>query len=619
MSGFVAIFRRDGMPVNRELLNGLTSFLAFRGPDERQSWSNGPVGLGHTLLRTSSRASNERQPLSVDGRRWITGDVRLDQGSVLREQLLSAGQNVDRLASDAALVLHAYSAWREEGVNYLRGDFSFVIWDSQSRQFFCARDHFGVRPFYYAETPEFVVCSNTLDCVRQYPGISEELDEDAVADFLLFGLNCDKSTTIFEGIRRLPPAHCACFSSDNSSLRRYWSVPVDGRIRYRRPQEYVEHFQQLLRTAVEDRLDVDRVGIFLSGGMDSGAIAATAKEVADNKSSETELRAYTVTYEKLLGDREGHFAAETARFLGIPHSVIPMDHVRPFAYAEDSDICPPEPIDDPLLGGLYEQYAAVARDSRVVLDGEGIDNLMHFQLGPYVKDLFRRGEWLELMGVTSRYLWRQRKRWPRIGSRIQRRFNAQAKYASAPEWIEPTFAQRARVIERIQAFGLPMVAPAHPTLPDGHASLELPHWTRMFEVADAGFTGKTVEVRYPFLDLRMVEFVLALPPYPFLFNKALERDSLRGKLPEKIINRPKTPLSVDPADVALQRTHPGTTTQCQWSQEIERYVRPTAMKFSSEDPHAGYVNPCIRAICFNFWLQSTRRVRYNLCMEVRNG
>jgi asparagine synthase (glutamine-hydrolysing) len=619
LSGFVALFQRNGAPVDRSLLNSLTSSLAFRGPDARETWFSGPIGLGHTLLRTTRSSANERQPVSFDGRCWIVADARLDSRTELRGHLIGAGQEVEGLATDAELILHAYLAWKDDCVQRLRGDFSFAIWDARLQQLFCARDHFGIRPFYYAQTRDLFLCSNTLDSIRIHPDVSEELNDDAVADFLLFGLNCNNSTTTFKEIQRLPPAHFLSVSAGESRAQRYWSVPVDGRIRYRRQEEYVEHFQQHFRAAVADRLDVDRAGIFLSGGMDSGTVAATAQDVAANSSDEIKLRAYTVTYEKLIGDREGIFAKGTADFLGLPLQILSMDHIKPFEYSGNCDFASPEPVDDPLLAGLYEQFAAIAQDSRVVIDGEGIDNLMHFDMGPYLRDLLRRGEWTTLLGAVTGYIWKQRSRWHRLGSRMKRAFGSRPDNGSPPSWIAPDFARRVNLAERWNTYGLRDVSPPHPILPEGHASLELPQWTRMFEASDAGFTRQLVEVRYPFLDLRMVEYVLALPPYPLFLDKKLERDAMQNRLPAVTLRRPKTPLMGDPGLAAMQQIRYAVPEQWDATGELSRYISRDALSSWAKEPYSAWGTSCMRAVCFNFWLQSSRRVRYNFLMEVRNG
>ena len=150
---------------------------------------------------------------------------------------------------------------------------------------------------------------------------------------------------------------------------------------------------------------MDRVGILLSGGLDSATIAATARELADGAGGTADLRAYTVVYESLIPDQEGRYAREVAEFLKIPQQTIPMDRLRPFERWDDPEISSPEPVDDPFFAGLFDQFRTIAADCRVVFSGEGADNLMHFEMWPFARDLMRERQWVILFPQTSRYLW----------------------------------------------------------------------------------------------------------------------------------------------------------------------------------------------------------------------
>ena len=328
MSGIVGFFGRDGAPVDRPLLRSLAHYLSFRGPDAREVWADGPIGFGHTLLRTTDESLTERQPATLEGRYTITADARIDCRADLIARLANAGRKVRQNGPDSELILHAYAAWGEECVEHLRGDFAFAIWDSRWKTLFCARDHFGVKPFYFAQAGETFIFSNTLDCLRLHPGISGEVNERAIGDFLLFGMNCDIATTTYRDIQRLAPAHSMTVSAAEIRTRRYWTAPTDGRIRYKRPDEYVEHFQSLMEAAVAERLRTKRVGILLSGGLDSSAIAATAHGISVGSGGKLDLRAYTVTYDSLIPDKDGEYARQVAEFLRIPIRCLPLDGDR---------------------------------------------------------------------------------------------------------------------------------------------------------------------------------------------------------------------------------------------------------------------------------------------------
>lgn len=619
MSGIVGILERKDARAERALLHALTQFLSFRGPDGREVWAEGPAGFGHTMFRTTCEALMERQPACFEGKFWITADARLDCREDLQKDLDQEGLRVQRSSPDSDLILHAYAAWGEDCVRHLRGDFAFAIWDARREILFCARDQFGVKPFYYAETADFFLFSNTLNCVRLHPDISDELNEAALADFLLFGLNCDTATTTFRAIHRLPPAHCLTVSANDLRLKRYWSAPTDGRIRYRHSDDYVEHFQILLQAAVADRLRSDRVGILLSGGLDSGAIAATARELSSKTTGATELRAYTVIYESLVPDRDGSHARTTAEFLGIPIQSIAFDHLRLFDRWDDPEWGWPEPVDDPLLGGLFDQFGMIAKHCRVVLSGDGSDNLMHFEMLPYTKDLFRRRQWRRALSEIPLYLRIRPSFGPGIRRRIKGVFGRDTAEPVFPPWLAPDFIRRANVTERWKERSELSAWSCHPILPKAHASLALPQWPNLFELQDPGVTRSLVEVRNPFLDLRIVEYLLALPPFPWFFEKMLLREAMVGRLPETVRRRPKTPQEVDPLVASLNHQDTKWLDQVSWMGEVSQYVSASALLPLARHADSEQALSNIRPVCLNFWLQSARRVRYNLKAEASNG
>src|SRR5579863_3825918 len=252
MSGIVGIVEFDGSPVQSRLLRRLTDSLAFRGPDKQQTWIKDNVGFGHTLFKTTEESERDSQPLTLDGRTWIVADARIDAREELLPALEAAGE-LDLAGprwTDAELILRAYRAWGLDCVSHLLGDFAFGIWDDSKQQLFCARDHMGVKPFYYAQLGSCVIFSYTLDCIRQHPRVCDKLNDLAIADFLLFGFNQDAATTSFVEIRRIPPGHCVTWSRNGVSIRRYWSMPIEEPIFYRREGDYTEHFRDLLRKSV---------------------------------------------------------------------------------------------------------------------------------------------------------------------------------------------------------------------------------------------------------------------------------------------------------------------------------------------------------------------------------
>jgi asparagine synthase (glutamine-hydrolysing) len=621
VSGIVGMYERSGAPVDRALLQALAHFLSYCGPDARDTWSHGPVGLGHTMLRTTRASQTERQPASLGSGLWITADARIDCRDELQAELIEreGGKLSGPIATDSDLILRSYAVWGADCVQHLRGDFAFTIWDAQRKLLFCARDHFGIKPFYYSELGELFLFSNVLDCLRQHPEVSSDLNDAAIGDFLLFGLNCDVATTTFRDIRRLPPAHCMTVSSEGLRIHRYWSAPTEGRIRYQRAEDYVEHFQILLQAAVSDRMNPDRTGILLSGGLDSGTVAATARELSACPGSTNDLRAYTAVYDSLFHDEEGTYAQQTADFLKIPIRFIPMDHVQPFERWDDPSLSMPEPVDDPCFSGLFDQFQVISADCRVVLSGEGADNLMHFEMWPHVEDMIRKQEWGSLVAETLRYVRARRSIWPGVKRRIRGLFRPNANALVYPRWLAEDFSRRLNLEDRAKEWCSLLAPRPHRVHPTAYASLSLPQWARMFEHEDPGLTRHPVEVRYPFLDLRVVNFLLALPSFPFFYEKRLLRDVAAGRLPETIRTRRKAPLAGDPLIAQLGQGQAPWMNRIAWTEEIEAYVDKSAVPLFANETVLAKVETDIRPFCLNFWLQSARRVRYNLRAEVRNA
>jgi asparagine synthase (glutamine-hydrolysing) len=620
VSGIVGMYDRSGAPVDRALLQALAHFLSYRGPDARQTWSDGPVGLGHTMLRTTRESQIERQPASLGGRFWITADARIDCREELKGKLieLEGGKVHGPTATDSDLILRSYAVWGADCVQHLRGDFAFAIWDARRKLLFCARDHFGVKPFYYTEPGELLLFSNTLDCLRQHPEVSAELNDAAIGDFLLFGVNCDIATTTFRDIRRLPPAHVMTVSPEGLRIQRYWSAPTEGRIRYHRSEDYMEHFQTVLQAAVSDRMAPDRTGILLSGGLDSSTIATTARELSGSVGGTLDLRAYTVVYESLIPNEDGRYAREVAEFLKIPLKCIPLDELRPFERWGEPATRSSEPVDDPFFAGLFDLFRTIAGDCRVVLSGEGADNLMRFEMWPFVRYLMRNQEWRSLLTETPRYLWLRPSILPGLKRRVQGLFGKDPTAAFYPPWLAPDFARRLNLKHRAKEWSeLPAFRP-HPILPKAHVSLSLPHWSAMFEQGDPGLTRCPVEVRYPYLDLRVVNFLLALPPFPLFFKKKLLREAGAGRLPESVRTRPKSPLADNPLLVHLRQSQTSLD-QIEWNQEMDFYVNRSALTPIRGDANWDQAQASVRPPCLNFWLRSAREVRYNLRAEVRNA
>jgi asparagine synthase (glutamine-hydrolysing) len=610
MSGIVGMVNLDGSPIDRELLERMTGFLAFRGPDALATWEDGPVGFGHTLLRTTFESEQERQPCSLDGAVWITADARIDDRANLIDKLKGHGRQATLDVPDVELILHAYHVWGEKCVEHLLGDFAFAIWDGRERRLFCARDHFGVKPFYYARVGDCLVFGNTLNCLRSHPAVSDELNDLAIADFLLVGYNEEPATTTFADIQRLPAAHCLTCVGDQSRLRRYWALPIDGHIRYRRPDEYVERFKELLRGAVSDRLRTPRVAVMMSGGLDSTAVAAVAKELLAERGQPFDLRAFTVVYDRLIPDQERHYSGVAAEALGIPIHYLALDDYGLFDRWDEPELQSPEPVHSPLAASSVDYLQQVAAHGRVALTGYGGDPVL-YPSPHYFRDLLKCWRFGQAVVEFSMYLVSHR-RLPPLGTgihaRLRRWLGEAASQPAFPPWLNKDLATRHDLPARWgRLLDGGHRGPVHPLRPQAYADLASPYWQTVFEVYDPVVHFCSVEVRNPFFDVRLVTYLLAIPPLPWFANKEMLRAAMRGRLPEGIRLRLKAPLAGSPELEHCRAgagkwvdnfdPHPGLTGY------VDRDAIPPVT--GDDDPLRVWAN--MRPLSLNYWLRHAIR------------
>ena len=603
MSGFVATLDLHERAADRLLLQHLTDFLSARGPDARATHVDGPAGLGFTLFAIAEDVTDPHQPRTLDGSAWIVGDIRLDG----RDELLRELGAEPPAACDAELVLRAYAAWGEGCVEHLLGDFAFVIWDGRERVLFAARDHFGVKPFFYAEVGSCLLASNTLDCLRRHPDVSDRLNEQALGDFLALGLNHDLATTTFADVRRLPPAHALSCRRGRVQVRRYWELPGDGDIRYRCDGEYVDHFRELLRTAVADRLRTGRAGVLMSGGLDSTAVAALAHDQRRRTGTPADLRAYTLVYDKLIPDTERHYATLAAGALAMPIHFLVGDGYVPFTAGDSPLSASPEPVDEPVPALLADQLAQAAANGRVVLSGFGGDPLLAGSPS-YMMNLLTGFRWPRWLWETARYVC-TRRRLPPLGlrGRLKRWLGSRPVRPPFPDWLDPEFADRLDLRGRLEATLAP-TQPPHPRHAEAAQALATPFWPALFEYLDAGATGRAVDVRHPFFDVRLVQFVLGIPPLPWCADKEILRASMGGLLPEEIRLRPKTPLAGDPLAEHFRRSGARWADYCDANPALAKYVIVERVRELAGSPaEAGRyaASALTRPLCLGEWFAVT--------------
>jgi asparagine synthase (glutamine-hydrolysing) len=479
----------------------------------------------------------------------------------LRENLrLKANARIDDRAKESAtdeeLILDAYETWGEDCVKHLIGDFAFAISDGD--KLFCARDHFGVKPFFYTHAGGDFKFSSTLNDLR---GISNTLNEIAVGDYLLFGVNQDNSTTIFKDIQRLPPGHTLTVTNNAIKIRRYWAPSLPAEVRYRDSESYVERFSELFSHAVKDRLRTDRVAISMSGGLDSTSLAAIASEHA-------EVAGFTVVYDTLIPDEERHYSDLAAKHLRFPVTHLNADRYGLF----DGTMDQAEPFLLSVLTGQFNDLLRLCAEfSPVALTGYDGDALMHE---------------------------------PRQSIRTRiRRMLRKADLDPMPEWIDEEFARRTNLRERWEQFWSTRNEGKRPA---AKRALNSKIWTSLFEGYDRGATKLNLDVGHPFLDIRLVEYLLAIPAKPWCVNKHILRRAMSDKLPAAVVNRPKTGLMGDPALQLVQRASVRWLDSFEVSPQLRAFVNLNRRRPVAEEKTSDALWASLRVFALNYWLTNSQ-------------
>jgi asparagine synthase (glutamine-hydrolysing) len=594
MSGIVGIVNFDGAPIDRHLLTHLTKSMTFRGPDAQLIVSDENAGLGHAMLRTSREAATETQPLTLDGRIWIAADVRLDGREELLEKLNARNIATRSKPNDAELILFAYDAWQENCVDHLAGDFAFAIWNGPTQTLFCARDHFGVKPFYYSRIGNAFIFSNTLNTLRRHPSLSDALNETAIADYLVFGLNQDPAATTFQDIHRLPAGHTLSISNQSTITRQYWTLAApETSIR---SKNTVEQFQHLLTTATKDRLRTNRVAISMSGGLDSTGLAVIARVLGAS------VHACTNVYDTLFPDEERHYSTLAAKALGIPITHLPCDQYSFF----ESDLKQPEPfLISPFAGQFDGLVRQLAQHGRVALTGYDGDAFMTERPSLYFHSCFNRGKFVELARSMALYVGTFR-RLPPVGFRsgLKRGFRKAEIGTSYPEWVDEEFAARVGLRDRVREWNsdTPSTDQSHPSaLHAFHSKV----WVPLFEGYDPGSTGLPIEFRHPFIDVRLLRFVLSLPVVPWCIDKHILRRALHDRLPAAILNRPKTPLASDPALHLAKRASVRCLDRFDVNPQLTHFVNLNRRRAVVDEQTSAGRRANLRVFALNHWLTNS--------------
>ena len=550
----------DAFPLDEATVRRMTDTLRHRGPDDAGTLvrRDERVALGHRRLSIIDLSAAGHQPMgNEDGTIWITYNGEVYNHAELRARLEARGHRY-RSRTDTETIVHLYEEHGPACLERLHGMFALAIWDARRRTLLLARDRLGVKPLYYARLPHGFVFGSEAKAILEHSAVPRDLDEDAFADYLTFGFT-PPPATMFRGIGKLAPGESMTVTADGEVERRFWwdampSAEASATVAEMSDDEMVAEVRRLLRDSVASRMMSDvPFGVFLSGGLDSSTNVALMAELSD-----VPVRTYSTAPRGYSRYDELDYARLVSRRFATDHHEVLVDEEAMRAFIPELVFHHDEPLAD--WTAIPQHFVSrLARDTGtvVVQVGEGADELFHGYKGyvdhrrvvvPFQRlpGALRRsvgtlavrattrlgravghGEALYDAGHSAIPYWGGGLcfRGP-LKRRLMRRDHADA--LRIPERIWDEAGRRRQDVDLFQRMTYLELRQRLPEL----------LLMRMDRIAMAS----SVEGREPFLDHRLVEFVMALPPRMKHRNghgKHALREAMRDALPPEILARPK--------------------------------------------------------------------------------
>ena len=534
MCGVAGIWERTGRPVERAALERMGAILAHRGPDGSAIFHDGALGLVNRRLAIVDPSHAGDQPIGLHARElWLSFNGEIHNYLELRRELEAEGAHFQS-HSDSEVVLYAYDRWGTDCFERFNGMWGLAIWDGQARELVLARDRFGIKPLCYSVREGRIAFASEPKAILTAFPEERQLDEAELGRYLRGYRSDGGEETFFSGIRQVRPATCLVVSEDAIRQLETWSFEP-GREEPRADAE--ERFRELLADSIRLRMRSDvTVGISLSGGLDSGAVAALVEPPADRP-----MPAFALRYPGWSSDESHYSALSAASRPGRfelnwiqPEPTRVLETIRKIVWHHDAPM--------PVRGRLGEWFVmeAIGRQVKVALDGHGGDELLagyaYFVMPHLVDRLLGRPGTTGRRGLLGDAL-----DLGQLESRSRLWFLGRAA-------IPPV--QRALGLPP-QVFAIPRSLPHHPRERGEQpyrSALNNALWSELrsgglpesLHGVDALSMAFSVESRAPFLDHRLVEFCFSLPASDKIaggWTKSLLRRSLAGVVPDEILAR----------------------------------------------------------------------------------
>jgi len=554
----IALSSRSRESIEVPVLERMRDVIRHRGPDDKGIFIDGRVGLGHRRLSIVDVAAGHQPMTNEDGSLHITYNGEIYNHADFRPELEAAGHTY-RTHCDTETILHLYEEYGQSCVNQLRGMFAFAIWDQRRRELFIARDRLGVKPLYYTHTDDgSLYFGSEIKTLLEAGAVKAEINYQALPDYLANHATSGQDT-LFRGVKRLLPGHTLLWRDGEIQLKKYWDVSfAKTNDEGRSEQDFIAEWAEMFRTSVRLRLMADvPLGMFLSGGIDSSAIAAVMSRMVDEP-----IKTFSVAFAEREAN-ELEYARIVARAFKTDHHEIvvsPEDFFNALprlVWHED------EPLAHPSSVALYFVSYLASQQVKVVLTGEGSDELLA-GYGRYRKTIFNLALGARYENLTTAGIRKTIKAGiagmpagSKVKQKLLRTFLTLSptiesiyfdNFAVFPRTMQNELLT-AEVRERIGATD--PYAGIRAVLDQTDASSMLDRLlyadikTYLHELLmkqDQMSMATSVESRVPFLDHKLVEFTSQLPERLKLrgwTTKYVLRKSMQGILPETILSRPK--------------------------------------------------------------------------------
>ncbi|BDI30653.1 asparagine synthetase B [Capsulimonas corticalis] len=524
--------------------------LAHRGSSPVNCWVDGSAAFGSSLLRTTRESHFEQAPLrDAANDRVMTADARLDNRDELIARLQIPQRSPDPI-TDGQIILASYEKWGPQCPEKLLGDFAFAIWDRSDKTLFCARDHFGVRPFYYYKHHDLFLFASEIKGLLAMPEAQRLVNEDRVLEYLA-GYAEDLQHTFYQRIFKLPPAHSMMVRDGEISMQPYWSVEAAQDIRLSSDAEYAEAFRSIFLQAVHSRSRANTpLGSTLSGGLDSSSIACAASQYLQKDGREP-LQTFSVVFDDVPKSDERDYMRAALDMGGMEPHKVHGDRIGPFSNIDQMLSAQDQPFTGPNLFLHWAMYAAAKTAGvGVLLDGLDGDTTVSHGVSR-LTELARAMRWPTLLreakGVarnlngSTRTLIATQAVYPFVPKamlgvwKAARRRQPPASVLSA--CLNADFQTRTRFHERSNVLLGVGRRPCLTEKESHHYRMSRGIVPHVLEITDHASAAFSLEVRYPFFDRRLVEFCLGVPPDQKLrdgWTRWIMRKAMTGVLPEQI-------------------------------------------------------------------------------------